>query len=161
GRAELVTGFVEGLHRPHGLAIQGDWLYVADVDGVWRLPWRPGMTQAEGTPQAVTAPGALGRAGNHFTRRLLFSRDGSRFLVPIGSASNIAEEAPPRATVQSFAADGTDQRTFAAGLRNPVGIALYPGSDQVYVVVNERDGMGEGLVPDFLTGLQPGGFYGW
>src|SRR5215510_1230663 len=65
GRAELVTGFVEGLHRPHGLAIQGDWLYVADVDGVWRLHWRPGMTQAEGTPQAVTAPGALGRAGNH------------------------------------------------------------------------------------------------
>src|SRR4029453_13435409 len=71
------------------------------------------------------------------------------------------EEKPPRASVQSFATDGTDQRTFAYGLRNPVGLALYPGTDDLYVVVNERDGLGDGLVPDYLTRLQDGGFYGW
>ena len=161
GRAELVAPFAEGFRRPYGLAIQGNALYVADTEGVWRLDWHPGLTRAEGAPQPVTSPGAFGGSSNHWTRNLVFNRDGSRFFVAIGSASNIGEDPAPRATVQSFAADGSDQKTYASGLRNPVGMALYPGTDDVWVTVNERDGLGDGLVPDFLTRLKPGGFYGW
>src|SRR5207248_2649178 len=92
-----------------------------------------------------------------------FAPDGKRFFVTVGAAGNLDEEAPPRASVQSFAADGSDQRSFATGLRNPVGISFRPGSDDLYVVVNERDGMGDGLVPDFLTRLQgrAGALQGW
>jgi glucose/arabinose dehydrogenase len=161
GRAELVEVYAEGFRQPHGLAVQGDALYVADIDGVWRLPWHPGMTKADVRPAPVTSPGALGSGGGHWTRNLVFNRDGTRFYVAVGSESNVAEDPPPHATVQSFAADGTDQQTYASGLRNPVGIALYPGTDDIWVTVNERDGMGEGLVPDYLTRLKPGGFYGW
>lgn len=161
GRVELIAPFAVGFHRPHGLAFVGDWLYVADTHGVWRLKWRPGAIRAADKPEPVTPGGALDTGAGHWTRNLAFSRDGSRFFVAIGSERNIAEEAVPRATVQSFAVDGGDQQTYAAGLRNPVGMALYPGTDDVYVVVNERDGLGDGLVPDYLTRLEPGGFYGW
>ncbi len=161
GTADLITTFADGFDRPHGLAIEGGYLYVADTEAVWRFAWKPGQTRAEGTRERVTAPGAFGDASGHFTRNVIFNRDGSRFYVTIGSASNIDNDPLPRATVQSFAADGSDQQTFASGLRNAVGIALYPGTDDVYVVVNERDGLGDNLVPDYLTKLKQGGFYGW
>jgi len=161
GRADLVTPYAVGFRRPHGLAVVGDWLYVADTRRVWRLPWDPSVDHAPARPEPVTEDGALHTGAGHWTRGLIFSRDGARFFVAIGSERNIAEESVPRATVQSFAAAGGDRQTYAAGLRNPVGMALYPGTDDVYVVVNERDGLGDGLVPDYLTRLQPGGFYGW
>jgi glucose/arabinose dehydrogenase len=161
GRAEFKATYAEGFRRPHGLAIRGDWLYVADTRRVWRLPWHAGASEADAPPAPVTAAGALGADGAHWTRNLLFDRDGGRFFVAIGSAGNLDEEPMPRASVQSFAADGGDRQTYAWGLRNPVGIALGPGTDEVFVVVNERDGLGDGLVPDFLTHLEPGGFYGW
>ncbi|MGH6933548.1 MAG: PQQ-dependent sugar dehydrogenase [Dongiaceae bacterium] len=161
GRAEIRQVFATGFRKPHGLAVQGDWLYVADTRRVWRLPLGNVVSKAGGPPRPVTADGALGDGSGHWTRNIAFSRDGSRFYVAVGSASNLAEEPLPRATVQSFATDGGDQQTLGAGLRNPVGIALYPGTDDVYVVVNERDGLGDGLVPDFLTQVTPGGFYGW
>jgi glucose/arabinose dehydrogenase len=161
GHADLIATFASGFRQPHGLAFQGDFLYVADIDGVWRLPWKSGMTKAEGAPQPVTSPGAFGGSQTHWTRTLLFNADGSRFYVAIGASTNLGEDPLPRASVQSFNADGGDQRTLASGLRNPVGLALYPGTDQVYAVVDERDGMGDGLVPDFLTRLQIGGYYGW
>ncbi len=161
GEAEMVVTFARGLDRPHGLAIAGDYLYVADARRVWRYRYTPGQTRALGAPLPVTARGAFGPGGGHWTRNLAFSRDGSRFYVTIGSASNIRVEDEPRATVQVFDVDGANQRTLAAGLRNPVGIALQPGTDDVYVVVNERDGMGDGLVPDYLTRLRDGAFYGW
>lgn len=161
GEAELIVTFARGLDRPHGLAIAGDYLYVADARRVWRYRYTPGQTRALGAPLPVTARGAFGPGGGHWTRNLAFSRDGSRFYVTIGSASNIRVEDEPRATVQVFDVDGANQRTLAAGLRNPVGIALQPGTDDVYVVVNERDGMGDGLVPDYLTRLRDGAFYGW
>jgi len=161
GKAETVTTFAEGFNRPHGLAIHEGYLYIGDTRAIWRLPWKPGETKAEGKPQRVTPEGALGSGSGHFTRNIIFNRDGSRFYVAIGSASNIQDDPLPRATVQSFAADGSDQKTYASGLRNPVGIELYPGTDDVYVVVNERDGLGDDLVPDYLTKLKAGGFYGW
>ena len=161
GKADLATVFARGFHRPHGLAVHDGYLYVADVDRVWRLPWHAGDSRAAGKAEPVTARGVFGSASGHWTRNIVFAPDGRRFFVDVGSADNIGEDPSPRATVQSFAEDGGDQRTYASGLRNAVGIAFYPGTDDLYVVVNERDGMGEGLVPDFLTRLQEGGFYGW
>jgi glucose/arabinose dehydrogenase len=160
GLAELVTTFAEGFDRPHGLAIQGDHLYVGDLREVYRLAYKPGQTKAAGKRELVGTEGALGSGGGHWTRNIAFRPDG-RFYVAVGSAGNLDEERAPRATVQEFKADGSGQRTFAAGLRNPVGIAFYPGTSDLYVVVNERDGLGDGLVPDYLTRVQEGGFYGW
>jgi glucose/arabinose dehydrogenase len=161
GRAELTTTFALGFVRPHGLAFQDGYLYVADVNRVWRLAWKASDTEARTPPEPVTAAGVFGAPQGHWTRNIVFAPDGKRFIVTVGSASNIGEDPPVRATLQSFSAAGKDQQTLASGLRNAVGIAYRPGSDDLYVVVNERDGLGDGLVPDYLTRIKPGGFYGW
>ena len=160
GKADLKTVFAAGFQRPHGLAVQEGYLYVAGTDGLWRVKLGNG-DRADGRPEMVTRPNAFGAGVLHWTRNVAFAPDGKRFFIAIGSLSNIGEDPLPHATVQSFAADGSDQKTFAAGLRNPVGIAFYPGTNDLYTVVNERDGLGDGLVPDYLTRLQEGGFYGW
>ncbi len=161
GVATMKTTFASGFDRPHGMAFRPGALYVADSRGVWRLPYSPGQTAAEGVPQPVTPPGALADSAGHWTRNIVFAPQGDRFFVAEGSRANLDEETAPRATVQQFAADGSQQRSFATGLRNPVGIAVRPGSDELWAVVNERDGMGDGLVPDYLTHVVDGGFYGW
>ena len=161
GRAEVRHSFADGLDSPHGLAIRDGWVCVGEETRVSRLPYRVGDLQASGPVEAVTGPRSLGSGGGHWTRNLTFSPDGTQIHVAVGSRGNIQVEDPPRATVQQFRADGSGQATFASGLRNPVGIAFYPGTDDLYVVVNERDGLGDGLVPDYLTRVQPGGFYGW
>jgi glucose/arabinose dehydrogenase len=161
GKAELKTVFAAGFERPHGLAFHDGYLYVADVNRVWRIAWQPGDTRARGKPAPVTGTGVFGSAEGHWSRNLVFSPDGKRFVVTVGSADNLGEDPPVRATLQSFAADGSDQQTLASGLRNSVGITYRPGSSDLYVVVNERDGLGDGLVPDYLTRIEPGGFYGW
>lgn len=152
GRAESVRIFAQGFNQPHGLALVGTELWVADLDSVWRLPWPDG-----GKRIRITTPGALGSKGGHWTRNLAVADD--RFYVAIGSDDNIAEEPAPRATIQEFRLNGGNQRTFASGLRNPVGITLHNGG--LWAVVNERDGLGDDLVPDYLTRVQEGGFYGW
>lgn len=161
GAAEQVTVFIDRLEKPHGLLIRDGHLLVADTVQVWRFAYRPGQTEAEGEPEKVTAPGALGFGGGHWTRNLAASADGSRLFVAIGSRGNVAEEPEPRATVRVFGKGDGVGRTFAAGLRNPVGIAVHPATGELYVTVNERDGLGDGLVPDYLTRVQDGDFYGW
>lgn len=161
GVADMRSTFAEGFHTPHGLAIEGDYLYVADTAAVWQIPYRVGDDKASGPARPITPRDALGEVKNHWTRNLVFSPDGSRFFVAIGSRNNVAEEPSPHATIQSFGADGQNQQDFATGLRNPVGMAFYPGTDDLYAVVNERDNLGDGLVPDYLTRVEPGGFYGW
>ena len=161
GRADLETTFAQGFRRPHGVAIRGDHLYVADTVGIWRIRYEDGQTAAHSPAVRITPSGALGSGGGHWTRNIAFSPDGARIYVAIGSRGNIGEEPEPHATVQELNADGTGQRTFARGLRNPVGIAFYPGTTELYVVVNERDGLGDGLVPDYFTRLRRDGFYGW
>ena len=161
GRAERNTIFVAGLTRPHGLALHDGHLYIGTPGTIWRVPYKPGDSRARAAPKPVTARGALGSGGGHWTRNLAFSRDRMHFFVTVGSHGNIGEEPEVRASVQRFNADGSGQQTYAGGLRNPVGIALAPGSDDIYVVVNERDGLGDGLVPDFMTRVAAGGFYGW
>lgn len=162
GHAETTETFARSLGRVHGLAIHEGHLYFADPKQVWRFPYEPGQNKAAGDPEPVTGPAALGDGrGGHWTRNLVFGSGGRHFYVAVGSRGNVAEESPPRATVQRFNADGGGRITFAHGLRNPVGIAFYPGTDDLYVVVNERDGLGDGLVPDYLTRVDKGAFYGW
>ena len=161
GVAELVSNFGWGFDRPHGMAFAGDYLYVADLEGIWRARYAPGDVRARTAATRITPAGAFGRGGGHWTRNLVISPDKMRIFVAIGSRGNIDVEPAPRATVQEFSLDGTRQHTFASGLRNPVGIAFYPGTEDLYVVVNERDGLGDGLVPDYLTRVVRDGFYGW
>jgi len=161
GVAETDSVFWDDFDGPTGMAFQDGALYVADLEGVWRFDYRQGDLEARADPVMVTAPGALGPTEGHWTRTLAFAPDGTRFFVGIGSRGNVDVEAEPRATVQVFDADGGGQATFASGLRNPVGIAHHPETGELYTVVNERDGYGDDLVPDFFTRLRQGDFYGW
>ena len=165
GKADQRDYFLRGLNRPHGMALHKGWLYVADLDYVRRVPWQPGQRVAGETLEKLTPEGALGPGTGHWTRNLTISPDGKWLYVSIGSRGNIGEEPLPRASIQRFELkpDGTlgRQDTFAAGLRNPVGVGFHPGNGKLYTVVNERDGMGDGLVPDYFTSVKEGGFYGW
>ncbi len=166
GRADLVQPFIEDLDRPHGLAIHGGYLYIADTVRVWRVPYQPGDLKPRGPIEKVTADGAIGSGGGHWTRNVAISLDGTQLFVSIGSAGNIGEEQAPRATIQSFRIDGPSgaarsQATYASGLRNAVGIAMLPGSNRLFAVINERDGLGDDLVPDYLTEVKANAFYGW
>jgi glucose/arabinose dehydrogenase len=154
----VVTTFAEGFDRPHGLALARDALYVGDVKAVWRLPYADGATRAA-TRSKVTSTPDLWPNGYHITRDLAIDSKGTLY-VAAGSAGNVEEDPPGRAAVSTVAPDGS-LKSFATGLRNPVGIAFYPGTDDLFVTVNERDGYGDEMVPDYLTHLKPGGFYGW
>ncbi len=161
GRADEIVPFADGFDTPHGLALRGGYLYIADLRGIWRVPFSAGQRRAVQPPEAVTPPGAFGGNGGHWTRNIAFGPNGKYIYAAIGSASNIDEDAPPRATVMRFNADGSGGMVFASGLRNAVGIAIHPNTGALYVVVNERDGLGDGLVPDYFTRLRAGEFYGW
>jgi glucose/arabinose dehydrogenase len=161
GKARRPLVFAEDLEVPSGIAFQDGALYIADLRAVWRYPYRIGEVKPGGAAKQVTPKAALGSSGGHTTRNLAFSPDGGTFYVAIGSRGNVGEEAPPHATVMAFRADGSGGEVFASGLRNAVGIGFRPGSSDLYVAVNERDGLGDGLVPDYFTRLQLGGFYGW
>ncbi len=146
------------LDEPYGLAIHDRWLYVGDEDAVVRFAYTPGQTRATAPAQRI----APLPAGGHSTRGVLFNRDGSKMYVSVGSESNVnSGELPERAAILEFNPDGTGKRIFAAGLRNPVGMAWEPQSGSLWTAVNERDGLGDELVPDYATDVRPGGFYGW
>jgi glucose/arabinose dehydrogenase len=164
GVAEVKETFAEGFNTVYGLAASKDTLFVGDVQGIWSIPYTPGDTKARSSQQQITAGNAFGGGGGHVTRNLAISADGSKIYVAIGSRGNIGEEPEQRATIQEFTLEGgkaVKQRTFASGLRNAVGTAFYPGTNSLYTVVNERDGLGDELVPDYLTHVADGGFYGW
>ncbi|MDD3445978.1 MAG: PQQ-dependent sugar dehydrogenase, partial [Zavarzinia sp.] len=144
---------------PYGIAFRGSTLYVADARGVWRMTYA-GAAPAERV-EMITPEGDFGETGGHWTRNLAFSADGSSFFVAIGSESNVGEEPEPRATIRRYPAPGGTGVTFASGLRNPVGLAINPVTGALWAVVNERDGLGDDLVPDYLTEVIEGGFYGW
>jgi glucose/arabinose dehydrogenase len=162
GVAEVNTVFAEGLNQPLGMAISPDqkWFYIANTDAVIRSPYRVGQTRLQGKPTVITRLTG-GGYNQHWTRNIIFSPDGAKLYVSIGSASNVDPEDPPRASIQVMNPDGSDRRTYASGLRNPVGLAFNPVTQLLYTTVNERDGLGDDLVPDYLTSVQPGGFYGW
>lgn len=159
GAATKISTFAAGLSKPHGMAFRGGALYVADLRAVWRYPYRDGDTVAREPPMRVTAASDL-RPGGHWTREIVFDAKGRLFLA-IGSIGDVADNEPPTsATVQLVGQEGR-MTTFAAGLRNVVGMAVQPGTGQLWGTVNERDGLGGGLPPDYLTRIDKGDFYGW
>lgn len=161
GAADQRDTIAADFSRPHGLALQGGFLWIADQNRLYRLRWG----EQWGPVEPMSPQGVFGGSGGHWTRNIAFSPDGKTLYASIGSRGNIAEEQDPRATIQRFSvgADGmiSDGQTFASGLRNPVGIAIMPGTDRLYTVVNERDGLGDGLVPDYFTQVQQDDFFGW
>ncbi|NVJ07471.1 sorbosone dehydrogenase family protein [Myxococcus sp. AM001] len=163
-RPEVREVFLEGLNQPLGMALVGNQLYVANTDGVWRFPYAPGATTLRAQGQKVLELPA-GGYNNHWTRNLLANADGSKLYVAVGSASNNAEyglkEEERRANILEINPDGSGERIFASGLRNPVGMAWAPGTRTLWTAVNERDNLGEDLVPDYLTHVEEGAFYGW
>jgi len=152
------TVYAQGLNGVFGMAFHDGFLYIGRTDSIVRYKYKDGDTQAQGTPEKlVDLP-----TGGHSTRNIVFSRDGKKMYVAVGSASNKSDgEEPRRAAVNEYNPDGTGQRVFASGLRNPVALTLQPGTDTIWVSVNERDTLGDDLVPDYITSLKDGGFYGW
>jgi glucose/arabinose dehydrogenase len=164
GLAELKTPFLTGLNSPFGMALVGDTLYVANSDAVVSVPYSAGATRIDATPRAVALlPG--GRRNHHWTKSLVASPDGRRLYVGVGSNSNVAEhgmdEEQGRAAVWEIDLASGAAHVFASGLRNPVGLAFEPSGGALWVAVNERDELGSDLVPDYMTSLREGGFYGW
>ena len=164
GVAETREVFLAGLNSPFGMALVGNTLYVANTDAVVRFPYRNGETSISSAGAKVTDLPA-GPRNHHWTKNLIASPDGSRLYVTTGSNSNAAEhgmqEEEGRAAIWEVDAKSGKHRVFASGLRNPNGLGWEPNTGALWTVVNERDELGSDLVPDYLTSVQDGGFYGW
>jgi glucose/arabinose dehydrogenase len=156
--------FLSGLNQPFGMLILGNWFYVANTDALWRYPYKPGESHVSGPGKIIlTLP--AGGYNNHWTRNLRTNADSSKIYISVGSGTNDAEHGmgneARRADVLEINPDGSGERIYASGLRNPAGIDFQPETHVLYAAVNERDTFGDNLVPDYLTSVQPGGFYGW
>jgi glucose/arabinose dehydrogenase len=183
GRAKWINRHVEDLNRPYGLVWRGDELLVADQDGIWRVPHVVGALRA-GRPvppqradqvppeqrkpvsgaygaEMLTKKGVFGIPVGHQNRHLAVDPKTGALYVGVGSSGNVGVEPEPKATIQRFDADGSNQTTVAAGMRNPTALAFHPQTGELWAVVQERDGLGDNLPSDYLTRVQPGGFYGW
>ena len=163
GIAETKSVLVEGLHSPFGMALAGNELFVANADALIAFPFTPGVTQLTAKPRLVTSlPSGY---NHHWTKSLVASPDGKRLYVGVGSNSNVGENGMAmekgRAAIWEIDPKTGAYRVFAGGLRNPVGVAFNPASGQLWTAVNERDELGSDLVPDYITSVREGGFYGW
>jgi glucose/arabinose dehydrogenase len=165
GRAEVRNTLLQGVRQPFGMLLQGGQLYVANTNALVRYPYHPGDT-------TITTPGSkvldlpAGGYNSHWTRNVVANADGSKLFVSVGSGTNVDEEKEDqkdarRAAVLEVNPDGTAMRVYASGLRNPVGLAVHPESKELWAAVNERDMLGDELVPDYLTSVKEGAFYGW
>jgi glucose/arabinose dehydrogenase len=164
GSAEIRMPFIEGLRSPFGMALVGRELYVANTDSIQRFQYMPGANQLIEPGETVFELPA-GTLNHHWTKSLIASPDGSRLYVTVGSNSNIAEHGIDkemhRAAILEIDPRTKQMRVFATGLRNPNGLAWHPETGELWTVVNERDGLGSDLVPDYLTAVRDGFFYGW
>ena len=183
GRAKWINRHVEDLNRPYGLAWRDGNVLVADQDGIWRVPHVLGAVRA-GRPERartvdevvpaerksvpgaygaemLTSKGVFGVVQGHQNRPLAIDPKTGDLFVGVGSSGNLGVEPEPKATIQRFDKDGKNQMTFASGVRNPTALAVHPDTGELYAVVQERDGLGDRLVPDYLMRVQQGGFYGW
>ncbi|HLF52543.1 sorbosone dehydrogenase family protein [Flavobacterium sp.] len=158
------TFLKEGLSQPFGMLVIGNWFYVANTDAVLRYPYVPGQTKITGKGEKIVDLPA-GKHNRHWTRNIIANADNSKIYIAVGSGSNIAEEGITneilRACILEVNPDGSELRVYASGLRNPVGMGWAPDTKTLWTVVNERDGLGENLVPDYLTSVKENGFYGW
>jgi glucose/arabinose dehydrogenase len=164
GIFEVKTTFLEGLNQPFGMLVIGNRFYVANTNALMQYPYDSAATRITGAGKQILALPA-GGYNNHWTRNLLASKDNSKIYITVGSASNVAEhgmeEEVRRAAILEINPDGTGERLYGTGLRNPVGMGWAPGTNTLWTAVNERDKLGDELVPDYITSVQPGGFYGW
>jgi glucose/arabinose dehydrogenase len=165
GVAEARHVFAEHLNQPFGMALVGGYFYVGNTDAVVRFAYVEGATQVEGAGEVVLRLPYRAGDNGHWTRNLLANADGTKLYVAVGSSSNIADNGMAaeegRAAIWEFNPDGSEARVFASGLRNPVGMDWAPETGALWVAVNERDMLGDNLVPDYITSVRDGGFYGW
>jgi glucose/arabinose dehydrogenase len=172
GTPEVNEVFATGLERPFGIAFhppgpEPEYVYVGNTGSVVRFAYRNGDTKARGDAETIVPDIPSGRervgGGGHWTRDLEFSADGKTLFVSVGSRSNVDDDASEkrRADILAFDPDGKNERIYAWGIRNPVGLAKHPESGQLWTSVNERDLLGDHLVPDYITHVVEGGFYGW
>ncbi|KAA0020302.1 sorbosone dehydrogenase family protein [Salinicola corii] len=163
GAYEEQTVFAEGLNAPYGLALVGNDLYVANQDALVRFDYQEGQTEASGEPELVTPLPA--EINHHWTKSLTASQDGQHLYVGIGSNSNITERGMEaevdRAEIWEIDPETGAHRAYATGVRNPTDLTIQPETGRLWAVANERDELGPHLVPDYLTSIQDGGFYGW
>jgi glucose/arabinose dehydrogenase len=174
GRPSKEETFAGGLNKPFGIAFyppgtDPQWVYIANTDSVVRFAYHKGDMKARGALEKVVPDlpgGGLLPGGGHWTRDIAFSADGRKMFVSVGSHSNVDDpdthpEEFHRADILEFNPDGSDLRVYAYGIRNPVGIAVNPKTGELWCSTNERDNLGDDLVPDYITHVQDGGFYGW
>ncbi len=174
GKPETVQVFAKGLDHPFGIAFyppgpNPTHVYIGNTTSVVRFPYKNGDTEASGAPETIVPelPGfARLTGGGHWTRDVEFSADGKRMFVSVGSKSNNDDldthpDEKRRADILVFDPDGKNEKVFAWGIRNPVGIVVHPKTGELWTSVNERDGLGDHLVPDYVTHVEEGGFYGW
>ena len=163
GVAELRTVFLSGLVSPFGMALVGNELFIANADAIVKVPYQPGQTRIAEKPVKVTDLPA--GANHHWTKNILAGKDGSKLYATVGSNSNVGdnglESEQGRAAIWEVDRATGAKRLFATGLRNPNGLGWEPHSGALWTVVNERDELGNDLVPDYLTSVKEGGFYGW
>lgn len=164
GIPELKEVFVSGIHQPFGMLLIGTTFYVAGTDGLFAFDYNTGDTKLKGSAKKILELPA-GGYNNHWTRNIVANADNSKIYVSVGSGSNVGEHGMEnelrRAGILEINPDGSGERVYASGLRNPVGMAWAPGSNMLWTAVNERDGLGDDLVPDYITSVKDGGFYGW
>lgn len=164
GKYDVREVFLSNLNKPFGMLILNDYFYVANTDALLRYPYKPGQTHIATTGEKVLDLPA-GGYNNHWTRNIIASPDGKKILISVGSGSNVGENGLDkeirRANILEINADGSEEKIYAAGLRNPVGMDYYPGTNLLWTAVNERDGLGDDLVPDYMTAVKRDGFYGW
>jgi glucose/arabinose dehydrogenase len=164
GQPDLRTTFMKDLNQPLGMLVLNNWFYVGNTDGIYRYPYKPGETEITSKGEKIVdlPPGGY---NNHWTRNIIANADGSKLYISTGSGSNDGEhgmeQEKRRACILEINPDGTEERVYAFGLRNPIGTAFEPSTKKLWCVVNERDNLGDDLVPDFLTEVKDGGFYGW
>ncbi len=165
GKPELKQAFLTGLKQPLGMLVIGNYFYVANTNGIVRYPYRPGDTKLNNASGKMILNLPAGGYNNHWTRNIIANADGSKIYISVGSGSNVAEHGMDneirRANILEINPDGSSERIYASGLRNPVGMDWAPGTSTLWTSVNERDGLGDDLVPDYLTGVKEGAFYGW
>lgn len=159
GRVDERFVFATGLNRPFGMAFWRNYLYVGNTNSLVRFAYKPGQTKAEGEPEKIAD---LPSGPGHWTRNVVFNQTGTKMYVAVGSASNVnAGEPEIRAAISEFNPDGTGHRIYASGTRNPVGLAFNPATKQLWAAVEERDLIGDDLVPEYVTAIKEGAFYGW
>ncbi|WP_437330011.1 PQQ-dependent sugar dehydrogenase [Sorangium sp. So ce381] len=173
GKADLRSVYAEDLNRPFGIAFYPSGteapthVYIANTDSVVRFPYKAGDTRAGGPAEALVTNIPSGKeavgGGGHWTRDIAFSKDNQRMFVSVGSRSNVDDDDSEirRACILAFTPDGKNEALHASGIRNPVGLAIEPATGALWTSVNERDELGDNLVPDYVTRVQEGGFYGW